>query len=190
VALLLRMDAQIQALTERVARQEERIGQLERRLGRSTRNCPSHPARICRAARRGATRICARREQGGQAGHAGRAVRCCRRGRSECCGCGHHFGEHEVVADGGPARHQVEELPPITVAVSGTAASGCADRTADGAAADSYPLMGDEPAPESRRRRVGWTTSQIRRFLAAAAVRKQRKSRSHSIRRRRECHVL
>jgi hypothetical protein len=36
VAVLLRMDAQIQRLEERVARQDERIAQLERRLNRSS----------------------------------------------------------------------------------------------------------------------------------------------------------
>ena len=35
VAVLLRMDAQIQVLSERVARQEERISQLERKVKRS-----------------------------------------------------------------------------------------------------------------------------------------------------------
>ena len=44
VAVLLRMDAQIQALTERVARQEERIAQLERRLGRNSRNSSQPPS--------------------------------------------------------------------------------------------------------------------------------------------------
>ena len=44
VDVLLRMDAQIQALTERVARQDERIAQLERRLGRSSRNSSLPPS--------------------------------------------------------------------------------------------------------------------------------------------------
>jgi transposase len=34
------------------------------------------------------------------------------------CGCGHVFSEDEGVAVGDPARHQVEELPPINVRVS------------------------------------------------------------------------
>jgi transposase len=34
------------------------------------------------------------------------------------CGCGHVFAEAELVADGEPARHQVEELPPIHVVVT------------------------------------------------------------------------
>jgi len=38
VEVLLRMDAQIQALSAQVARQGERISQLERRLNRNSRN--------------------------------------------------------------------------------------------------------------------------------------------------------
>jgi len=34
------------------------------------------------------------------------------------CGCGHVFADCELVADGEPARHQVEELPPIHAVVS------------------------------------------------------------------------
>jgi transposase len=34
------------------------------------------------------------------------------------CGCGHVFGEGERVAVGDSARHQVEELPPVTVTVT------------------------------------------------------------------------
>ena len=34
------------------------------------------------------------------------------------CGCGHVFGAADLVADGEPARHQVEELPPIHVVVT------------------------------------------------------------------------
>jgi transposase len=36
----------------------------------------------------------------------------------ERCDCGHVFGEDELVAAGDPLRHQVEELPPITVTVT------------------------------------------------------------------------
>jgi Family of unknown function (DUF6444) len=45
VAVLLRMDAQIRALSERVAKQEERIAQLERRLGRNSRDSSQPPSR-------------------------------------------------------------------------------------------------------------------------------------------------
>jgi transposase len=34
------------------------------------------------------------------------------------CGCGHVFADSELVADGQPARHRVEELPPIHVVVT------------------------------------------------------------------------
>lgn len=44
VEVLLRMDRQIQALEDRVARQDERIFQLERRLGRSSRNSSTPPS--------------------------------------------------------------------------------------------------------------------------------------------------
>jgi transposase len=44
VAVLLRMDEQIRGLEERVARQDERIGELERRLNRSSRNSSSPPS--------------------------------------------------------------------------------------------------------------------------------------------------
>jgi transposase len=126
VAVLLRMDAQIQALTERVAKQEERIAQLERRLGRNSRNSSQPPSADPPGSppRRGKDR--SGRKQGGQPGHEGK-------GRPllpawavdefvdhwpSACGCGHVFAESELVADGDPARHQVEELPPIHVAVT------------------------------------------------------------------------
>ncbi len=44
VEVFLRMAAQIQALTARVARQDERIAQLERRLNRSSRNSSTPPS--------------------------------------------------------------------------------------------------------------------------------------------------
>jgi transposase len=125
VAVLLRMDAQIQALSERVARQEERIAQLERRLGRSSRTTSQPPSQDPpgTAPKRG--RDPSGRKPGGQPGHGGH-------GRSlleasavdeviehwpERCGCGHVFGEAERVAVGEPARHQLEELPVIAVRV-------------------------------------------------------------------------
>jgi hypothetical protein len=57
VALLLRMDEQIQRLEERLAKQEERIAQLERRLARSLETRRSRPARTRPARRLGAGRI-------------------------------------------------------------------------------------------------------------------------------------
>ena len=122
-----RLQAQVEQLTARVARQDERIAQLERRLNRSSRNSSQPPsadppgARAKRVARirRGAGRVAS-------PGMRARAVRCCRRGRSTRsstigridCECGHVFAEDERVAVGDPVRHQVEELPPITVTVT------------------------------------------------------------------------
>jgi transposase len=126
VAVLLRMDAQIEALTERVARQEERIAQLERRLGRNSRNSSQPPSADPPGSppRRG--KDASGRKRGSQPGHEGK-------GRPlvpawavdefvdhwpSACGCGHVLAESELVADGDPARHQVGELPPITVIVT------------------------------------------------------------------------
>lgn len=125
VAVLLRMDEQIQRLEQRVARQDERIAQLERRLNRSSRNSsvppsadrPSSPAR-----RSNDPSGC---KPGGQSGHEGYG----RELLPACavdeviehwpvsCGCGHVFcaGEHYPV--GKPVVRQVEELPVLTVKV-------------------------------------------------------------------------
>lgn len=132
VEVLLRMDRQIAELGAQVARQEvliakqgERIVQLERRLNRSSKNSsqppsadgPSAPARSKDPSG------CSR---GAQAGHQGK-------GRPLLpawaldeviehwpgrCACGHVFAASEQVAVGEPMRHQVEELPVITVKVT------------------------------------------------------------------------
>lgn len=44
VAVLLRMDEQIQQLTKQVAKQDERIAELERRLDRNSRNSSVPPS--------------------------------------------------------------------------------------------------------------------------------------------------
>ncbi len=44
VAVLLRMDEQIQRLEQRVGQQEERIAQLERQVNRSSRNSSQPPS--------------------------------------------------------------------------------------------------------------------------------------------------
>jgi transposase len=126
VAVLVRMDAQIQALRDRVAKQEERIVQLERKLSRNSRNSSEPPSQDPPGTppRRGKDR--SGRKPGGQPGHEGK-------GRPLLpawavdevvdhwpgeCGCGHVFSDSELAADGEPARHQVEELPPIHVVVT------------------------------------------------------------------------
>jgi transposase len=126
VAVLLRMDEQIQRLEKRVAEQDERIAQLERRLGRSSRNSSQPPSADPPSAppRRG--KDPSGRKPGGQPGHEGKgrpllpawAVDEVVDHWPSACGCGHVFAESELVADGVPARHQVEELPPITVTVT------------------------------------------------------------------------
>jgi transposase len=126
VEVLLRMDRQIQALSETVARQGERIAQLERRLNRSSRNSSQPPSVDPPGTppRRG--KDPSGRRQGGQPGHEGKgrpllpawAVDEVVEHWPDRCDCGHEFAEHERVAVGEPARHQVEELPPITVTVT------------------------------------------------------------------------
>jgi transposase len=121
-----RLAGQVEALTARVARQEERIGQLERKTKRSSRNSSQPPSADPPGAppRRG--KDPSGRKPGGQPGHEGK-------GRSlldasavdevvdhwpTACGCGHVFADSELVGDGEPARHQVEELPPISVTIT------------------------------------------------------------------------
>jgi transposase len=121
-----RLTAQVEALTARVVRQEERIAQLERKSKRSSRNSSQPPSQDPPGAppRRG--KDPSGRKPGAQPGHEGK-------GRPllpawavdefvdhwpSGCGCGHVFVEGELVAEGDPARHQVEELPPIHVVVT------------------------------------------------------------------------
>ena len=128
VAVLVRMDEQIQRLEKRVAAQDERIAQLERRLGRSSRNSSqppsSDPPGKGTAPKRG--KDSSGRKQGAQLGHEGKgrpllpawAVDGVVEHWPAGCGCGHVFGEHERVPAGRPARHQVEELPVMAVTVT------------------------------------------------------------------------
>jgi transposase len=117
VAVLLRMDEQIQRLEKRVAAQDERIAQLERRVGRSSRNSSQPPSSDPpgKSPKRGKDR--SGRKQGGQPGHEGK-------GRPLLPAWAvdeiveHVFGEAERVSVGEPARHQVEELPVIAVTVT------------------------------------------------------------------------
>jgi transposase len=125
VAVLLRMDEQIQRLTERVGKQEERIAQLERRLGRNSRNSSLPPSQDPPSAppRRG--KDASGRRQGAQPGHEGRgrdllptwAVDEVIEHWPARCACGHEFAAAERVAVGAPGRHQVEELPRLAVRV-------------------------------------------------------------------------
>jgi len=126
VAVLLRMDEQIQRLEQRVAQQDERIAQLERRLGRSSRNSSQPPSADPSSAppRRG--KEPSGRDPGGQPGHEGKGRRLLEASAIDevvdhwptGCGCGHVFVEAELVGDGDPARHQVEELPVMATLVT------------------------------------------------------------------------
>jgi transposase len=125
VALLLRMDEQIERLEQRVVAQDERIAKLERQLGRSSRNSsqppsadpPSMPPR---------SKSPTGRKPGAQPGHEGKgrpllpawAVDEVVEHWPRACGCGHVFCEADLVAVGEPARRQVEELPVMAVRVT------------------------------------------------------------------------
>jgi transposase len=121
-----RLQAQVESLTARVARQEERIAGLERRLGRSSRNSSQPPSTDPpgMAPRRG--KDSTGRRQGAQPGHEGKgrpllpawAVDGVVDHWPDRCDCGHVFAEDELIAAGEPVRHQIEELPPITVTVT------------------------------------------------------------------------
>jgi transposase len=121
-----RLQAQVEVLTARVARQDERIAQLERRLNRSSRNSSQPPSVDSPGAppRRG--KDSSGRRQGGQPGHEGKgrpllpawAVDVVVDHWPDRCDCGHEFDPGEHVAVGEPVRHQVEELPAITVTLT------------------------------------------------------------------------
>jgi transposase len=124
VAVLLRMDEQIGRLEVRVARQDERIAQLERRLNRSSRNSSAPPSSDPpgKTPKRGKD---SSGRRGGQPGHEGRgrdllpacAVDEVVEHWPARCGCGYVFCEQERDPTDKPARHQVEELPTLTVRV-------------------------------------------------------------------------
>jgi transposase len=126
VEVLLRMDRQIQQLSETVARQGERIAQLERRLNRSSRNSSQPPSVDPPGGEPRRGKDSSGRRQGGQPGHEGKgrpllgawAVDDVVDHWPSECECGHRFAAGELVAAGEPVRHQVEELPPITVTVT------------------------------------------------------------------------
>jgi transposase len=124
VEVLLRMDQQIRRLEERVARQDERIAQLERKLNRDSRNSSAPPSSDPpNRPKRGKDR--SGRKRGGQPGHEGHgrdllpacAVDEVIEHWPERCGCGHVFCADERHPVGEPARHQIEELPAMTVKV-------------------------------------------------------------------------
>jgi transposase len=118
VEVLLRMDRRIQQL-------EARVEKLERELKKSSRNSsrppssdpPSSPPR---------SKDPSGRKRGAQDGHEGHgrpflpawAVDAVVEHWPADCRCGHVFAADERRPVGEPARHQVEELPPIMARVT------------------------------------------------------------------------
>jgi len=125
VAVLLRMDEQIQQLTKQVAKQGEEIAELKRRLNRNSQNSSVPPSQDPPDAPERKRPDPSGRSQGAQLGHRGKgrkllpveAVDHVVEHWPVRCGCGHSFAESEEEA-GEPARHQVTELPEIAVAVT------------------------------------------------------------------------
>jgi transposase len=120
-----RLTAQVEKLSETVARQGERIAQLERQARRSSRNSSLPPSQDPPgSAPRG--KGPSGRKQGGQLGHEGKGRELLPTSAVDevivqwpaRCECGHVFGEDELVAVGKPVRHQVEELPRLAVTVT------------------------------------------------------------------------
>jgi transposase len=121
-----RLTAQVEALTARVVRQEERIAQLEREAKRTSRTSSRPPSQDPpgSAPRRG--KDPSGRKAGGQPGHEGSGRELLPTSAVDDvivhwptrCGCGHVFGEGELVAVGAAVRHQVDELPRLAVTVT------------------------------------------------------------------------
>ncbi len=125
VAVLLRMDEQIQRLTKQVEMQGEEIAELKRRLNRNSQNSsvppsqdPSHAPERKRPDPSG-------RPQGAQPGHKGKGRKLLPAEAVDRvvdhwpmrCACGRCFAAGDEEA-GEPARHQVTELPEIAVVLT------------------------------------------------------------------------
>jgi transposase len=121
-----RLAAQVEALTTRVARQDERIAELERKTKRSSRNSSQPPSIDPPGAPQRGSKDPSGRKRGAQDGHEGHgrellpacAVDEIIEHWPERCSCGHAFTDQERVAVGEAVRWQVEELPVITVRVT------------------------------------------------------------------------
>jgi transposase len=117
VEVLLWMDRRIQQL-------EARVEKLDRELRKSSRNS-SRPPSSDPSSAPARSKDRSGRKRGAQDGHEGHgrlllpawAVDEVVEYWPGRCGCGHVFGEDERVGLGEPARHQIEELPPINVRV-------------------------------------------------------------------------
>lgn len=125
VAVLLRMDEQIQQLTKQVAKQGEEIAKLKRRLNRNSQNSSAPPSQDPPGAPERKRPDPSGRSQGAQPGHRGKGRKLLPLEAVDRvvdhwparCGCGRSFAEGDKEA-GEPARHQVTELPEIAVALT------------------------------------------------------------------------
>jgi transposase len=125
VAVLVALSARIAAQDVQIEKLTVRLGELERRVSRTSRNSSLPPSQDPPGAS-GRERRSSGRDPGGQEGHPGHGRRFQPLERVDevvvhwpgRCGCGHVFSEQERVAAGEPARHQVSELPPISVVVT------------------------------------------------------------------------
>ena len=76
VAVLLRMDEQIQQLTKQVAKQGEQIAELQRRLNRNSRNSSTPPSQDPPGAPERRRPDPSERAQGAQPDHRGKGRKC------------------------------------------------------------------------------------------------------------------
>lgn len=125
VAVLLRMDEQIQALTRQVAKQGEEIAELKRHVNRNSQNSSVPPSQDPPGAPERKRPDPSGRPQGAQPGHRGKGRKLLPAEAVDRvvdhwpvrCGCGRSLaGADEQTGE--PARHQVTELPAIAVAVT------------------------------------------------------------------------
>jgi len=114
-------------LVEANRRLEARVAELEQRLKRSSRNSSLPPSQDPPSVSPRLGRPGSRRARGGQPGHAGRnrallpleqVDEVIEHWPQRCHACARRFGEDERSGVAAPQRHQVAELPPISVTVS------------------------------------------------------------------------
>jgi transposase len=137
VEAILELAGSVERLSERCERLEERIGRLEEQLRKDSRNSSAPPSQDppkTRAERRAEARRKAKlwakreggRKPGGQSGHQGAGRKLLPEDQVDeivdhypdaCRGCGREFSDDELKPSGRFGRHQVAELPPISVLV-------------------------------------------------------------------------
>jgi transposase len=138
VEFMLELAASVERLTAAGELLEQRVARLEgeaRRDSRTSSKPPSSDPPKTRQQRRAEARAKAKellakdgakRKAGGQEGHRGAGRRLASEDEVDeivahypqaCRGCGHQFSEHEQRPGGRFGRHQVAELPPISVLV-------------------------------------------------------------------------